>query len=94
VGAIVSVRMYPHTIVYFYMRIPKNLVNCHDIEKIVSVTWTHLAKIGATGCVVGDMSRHVGNISSCEAQDVTAKLVRVDILCMVPKNIFFCIKPA
>ena len=38
--------------------------NCHDIEKIVSATRTHLAKIGATQCVVGDMSRHVGKISS------------------------------
>ena len=26
--------------------------NCHDIEKIVSATWTHLAKIGATYHVV------------------------------------------
>jgi len=38
--------------------------NCHDIEKIVSATRIHLAKIGATRCVVGDMSRHVGDISS------------------------------
>jgi hypothetical protein len=38
--------------------------NCHDIEKIVSATRTHLAKIGATQCVVGDMLRHVGDISS------------------------------
>jgi hypothetical protein len=33
--------------------------NCHDIEKIVSATRTHLAKIGATRRVIGDMSRHV-----------------------------------
>jgi hypothetical protein len=38
--------------------------NCHDIEKKMSATRTHLAKIGATRRVVGDMSRHVGDISS------------------------------
>jgi hypothetical protein len=65
------VRMYSHTIVYFYIRIPKIWemsaradINCHDILNFVSATRTHLAKIGATRCVVADMSRHVGNISS------------------------------
>ncbi len=38
--------------------------NCHDIFNFVSATRTHLAKIGATHCVVADMSQHVGNISS------------------------------
>jgi hypothetical protein len=38
--------------------------NCHDIFNIVSATRTHLAKIGATRCVVADMSRHVGDIST------------------------------
>jgi hypothetical protein len=68
----VSVRMYTHTtIVYVYIRIPKIWemsaradTNCHDISNFVSATRTHLAKIGATRCVVADMSRHVGDISS------------------------------
>jgi len=30
--------------------------NCHDIFNFVSATRTHLAKIGATRCVVADMS--------------------------------------
>jgi hypothetical protein len=30
----------------------------------VSATRTHWAKIGPTRCVVADMSRHVGDISS------------------------------
>jgi hypothetical protein len=38
--------------------------NCHDIFNFMSATRTHLAKIGATHCVVGDMSRHVGDIST------------------------------
>jgi hypothetical protein len=38
--------------------------NCHDILNFVSATRTHLAKIGATRCVVADMSRHVVDISS------------------------------
>ncbi len=39
--------------------------NCNDIEKIVSAaTQTHLAKIGVTQCVVGDIAQHVSDISS------------------------------
>ena len=38
--------------------------NCHNILNFVSATRTHWAKIGATRCVVADMSRHVGDISS------------------------------
>jgi hypothetical protein len=38
--------------------------NCHNIKKKKTATRTHLAKIGATRRVVGDMSRHVGDISS------------------------------
>jgi hypothetical protein len=38
--------------------------NCHDIFNIVSATWTHWAKIGATCSCRADMSRHVGDISS------------------------------
>jgi hypothetical protein len=38
--------------------------NCHDIFNFVSATGTHLAKIGATRCVVAEMSQHVGDIST------------------------------
>jgi hypothetical protein len=59
VGAIVSVRMYLYTIVYFYIGTWKIWemsaqadTNCHDIFNIVSVTRTHLAKIGVKCHVV------------------------------------------
>ena len=68
----VSVRMYSHTIEYistyefrkFGKMSAQADTNCHDILNFVSATRTHLAKIGATRCVVADMSRHVGDISS------------------------------
>ena len=41
--------------------------NCHDIFNFVSATRTHLAKIGATRCVVADMSRHVGTTRLCRS---------------------------
>ena len=71
-GAIVSVRMYSHTIEYistyefrkFGKMSARADTNCHDILNFVSATRTHLAKIGATRCVVAYMSRHVGDISS------------------------------
>jgi hypothetical protein len=68
----VYVRMYSHTIEYistyefrkFGKMSAQADTNCHDILNFVSATRTHLAKIGATRCVVADMSRHVGDISS------------------------------
>jgi hypothetical protein len=70
-GAIVSVRMYSHTIVYFYIRTSENLVNVgssrHKLPRHLQFCvgdTDPLAKIGATRRVLADMLRHVGNISS------------------------------
>ena len=46
--------------------------NCHDIFNIVLATRTHLAKIGATRCVVADMSRHVGDIYTKAGNDTAS----------------------
>jgi len=70
VGAIVSVRMYSHTIVHFYIRtlkiwemLAKANTNCHNIFNIVSATdpsgqnWSDMF-------VSCHMLRHVSDISS------------------------------
>ncbi len=42
--------------------------------------------------LLGNLPYRPGDKKQLKAQDVTAKLLRVDILRMVPKNILFCIK--
>jgi hypothetical protein len=71
VGAIVSVRMYSHAIVYFYIRTSENLVNVgssrhklpRHLQFCVGDTDPSGQNWSDTSCRA-DMSRHLGDIST------------------------------
>ncbi len=70
-GAIVSVRMYSHTIVYFYIRTSENLVNVgssrHKLPRHLQCSVGDTDPSGQNWSDMScraDMSRYVGDISS------------------------------
>ena len=66
--------------------------NCHDILNFVSATRTHLAKIGATRCVVADMSRHVGDISTSSWPRRQSCANKESSVTMQPRRWVFCLQ--